>query len=75
MDVVEEHTISRRSRRAGDRLLESFDLSVWVYRGADWLVRDPDGPHVAREAHTVQFEPTVVESFDGVAKASRRSSA
>jgi hydroxymethylpyrimidine pyrophosphatase-like HAD family hydrolase len=38
-----------------------------VYRGADWLVRDPDGPHVEREAHTVQFEPTVVESFEGAA--------
>ena len=27
---------------------------------------DPDGPHVDREAHTVQFEPTVVASFEGV---------
>jgi Cof subfamily protein (haloacid dehalogenase superfamily) len=47
-------------------LLESFDLSVWVYRGAEWLVSDPDGAHVAREAQTVQFEPTVVPSYDGV---------
>ena len=47
-------------------LLESFELSVWVYRGADWLVVDPDGPHVAHEAMTVGFEPTVVGSFDGI---------
>lgn len=47
-------------------LLESFGLDVWIYRGADWLVRDPDGPHVDREAQTVQFGPTVVASFDGV---------
>ena len=43
----------------------SHELSVWVYRGADWLVRDPEGPHVARESSTVQFSPKVVESFDG----------
>ena len=47
-------------------LLESHELSVWVYRGADWLVRDPDGPHVARETHTVQYAPTVVDDFGGV---------
>ena len=51
----------------GGALLESFSLSVWVYRGADWLVRDPEGPHVAKEARTVQFEPSVVDDFDGVA--------
>ena len=54
---------------AADReLLESHALSVWVYRGADWFVRDPDGPHVAHESSTVQFEPTVVDSFDGLAR-------
>ena len=50
---------ARGARRSRDdlvaptiELLESFGLSVWVYRGADWLVRDPDGPHVdARGAH------------------------
>jgi Cof subfamily protein (haloacid dehalogenase superfamily) len=66
MAVLEEHVIPDDVVAPTIRLLESFDLSVWVYRGADWYVRDPDGPHVAREAHTVQFEPTVVESFDGI---------
>jgi Cof subfamily protein (haloacid dehalogenase superfamily) len=47
-------------------LLDSLDLDVWVYRGSDWLVRDPDGAHVAREAATVQFAPTVVDSFAGL---------
>ena len=66
LTVLEEHVIPDDVVAPTIRLLESFDLSVWVYRGADWYVRDPDGPHVAREAHTVQFEPTVVESFDGI---------
>ena len=49
-------------------LLESFELDVWLYRGADWYVRDPDGPHVQHEARTVQFAPTVLESFEGIAE-------
>src|SRR5262249_4311269 len=46
--------------------LESFSLSVWVYRGSDWYVRDLDGPHVAREASTVGFAPSVVLSYEGI---------
>jgi Cof subfamily protein (haloacid dehalogenase superfamily) len=46
-------------------LLDGSGLSVWVYRDGQWLVRDPNGPHVEREAHTVQFPPTVADSFDG----------
>jgi Cof subfamily protein (haloacid dehalogenase superfamily) len=72
MDVLEEHVLPEELVPAAIGLLESYALSVWVYRGADWLVRDPDGPHVARESSTVQFEPTIVDSFDelasGVAK-------
>lgn len=53
-------------------LLEGFALDAWAYRGADWYVRDPRGSHVAREAATVQFEPTVRASLadlgEGVVK-------
>jgi Cof subfamily protein (haloacid dehalogenase superfamily) len=47
--------------------LESAGVDVWIYRGADWYIRRLDAPHVAREQFTVQFDPTVVESFDGLA--------
>ncbi len=67
MEVVEQHVIPDELVAPAIELLESFELSVWVYQGADWLVRDPDGPHVARESHTVQFSPKVVDGFDGVA--------
>ena len=66
MEVLEEHTIPDDVVDGALDLLGSFGLSMWVYRGADWLVLDPDGPHVAREAHTVQFEPTVVDAFEGL---------
>ena len=44
-------------------------MSVWVYRGADWFVLDPQGPHVAREAWTVKFDPTPIDSFTPVSDA------
>jgi hypothetical protein len=66
MGVLEERTIADDLIASTIELFESFELSVWVYRGADWLVRDADGAHVEHESHTVQFEPTVVDSFDDV---------
>ena len=44
--------------------MSSFDLSVWIYRGADWYVPDLTGPHVEHEAWTVKFEPKVMGRID-----------
>jgi Cof subfamily protein (haloacid dehalogenase superfamily) len=66
MRMIEERTIPADAVPRTVEILERFGLSIWVYCGADWLVRDPEGPHVAREASTVQFEPTVVDGFDDV---------
>ncbi|MDP9172600.1 MAG: Cof-type HAD-IIB family hydrolase [Planctomycetota bacterium] len=52
--------------------VEAHGLDVWVYRGNDWFVRDPNGAHVARETFTVKFGPTVVKSFDGVLDATAK---
>lgn len=46
--------------------MRSHGLFVWVYSGTGWYVTDPDGPHVRREASTVRFEPTVVDSLSGL---------
>jgi HAD superfamily hydrolase (TIGR01484 family) len=66
MSVVEERTVPDDIVAPMVELLESFGLDAWLYRGADWFVRDPDGPHVAREAQTVQFAPSVVDDFGGL---------
>ena len=71
MEVLEERTIPDDLVDPTIDLLERFGLSIWVYRGADWLVRDPEGPHVARESHTVQFEPSVVDGFEGATKVAK----
>jgi Cof subfamily protein (haloacid dehalogenase superfamily) len=66
MDVVAERVVPEDVVAPTVALLESFDLSIWLYQGASWFVRDPEGPHVAHESTTVQFPPTVVESFAGI---------
>jgi Cof subfamily protein (haloacid dehalogenase superfamily) len=64
---VERHALPGALVPVVVELLESFALDVWVYRGADWYVRNPEGSHVEHEAQTVQFAPTVLGSFDGIA--------
>ena len=66
MTVLEQRVVPDELVAAVVELLASFRLGVWVYRGADWLVRDLEGAHVQREALTVGFEPTVVESYEGI---------
>jgi Cof subfamily protein (haloacid dehalogenase superfamily) len=66
LSVLEQRVIPEVVVQPVIELLRDRGLGVWVYSGADWLLQDPKGPHVAREAWTVKFEPTVVQSFDGV---------
>jgi Cof subfamily protein (haloacid dehalogenase superfamily) len=66
MSVIEQRTIPDDLVVPVTELNTSFGLDTWVYRGADWYVLDPKGPHVARETATVRFEPTVVDSYDGL---------
>jgi Cof subfamily protein (haloacid dehalogenase superfamily) len=66
MSVIEQRTIPDNLVVPVTELNTSFGLDTWVYRGADWYILDPKGPHVARETATVRFEPTVVDSYDGL---------
>jgi Cof subfamily protein (haloacid dehalogenase superfamily) len=72
MTVIEQRTVPADLVPGVAQLVSSFGLDVWTYRGADWYVPNAEGPHVAREAATVQFEPTVVADIgaraDGIAK-------
>ncbi|MFI9272124.1 Cof-type HAD-IIB family hydrolase [Kitasatospora sp. NPDC052896] len=66
MTVVEQRVLPAEVVPPAVALMESFGLSVWIYRGADWYVRDVTGPHVDRESWTVRFTPTLVPGFDGL---------
>jgi Cof subfamily protein (haloacid dehalogenase superfamily) len=66
MTVVEQRVLPLEIVRPVADLMSSFDLTVWIYRGAEWFVPDPKGPHVEREAWTVKFEPKVMTGLDGL---------
>jgi Cof subfamily protein (haloacid dehalogenase superfamily) len=68
MTVIERRVLPEDLIRPLSQLMESFGLSVWLYRGTDWYVPDLEGPHVAREAWTVKFEPVLMTGFDGVTR-------
>jgi len=65
MSVIEQRSIDARLVEQIVALLGEHALDVWLYRGSDWLLRDANAAHVAKEADTVRFAPTVVDSFDG----------
>jgi Cof subfamily protein (haloacid dehalogenase superfamily) len=65
--IVAERTVPDDLVQPTIRLLDDHGLSVWVYQGEQWFVRDPHGPHIQHESTAVQFEPTSVPSFDSLA--------
>jgi Cof subfamily protein (haloacid dehalogenase superfamily) len=64
MSVIEQRVLPEDLVVPVTDMMGSFGLDVWLYSGADWYVPKADGPHVAREAWTVKFEPKVMS--DGV---------
>src|ERR1700722_17946432 len=69
MSVIEQQTIPDEVTPTVIDLLGTHGLDVWVYRGADWFIRDPKAPHVARESWTVKFDPAVFAGFASVSNA------
>ena len=66
------HDPARSSIAPTIELLRAHGLDVWLYQGADWFVQDVDGPHVDREAATVQFAPTLRADYDGLVDGHRQ---
>jgi Cof subfamily protein (haloacid dehalogenase superfamily) len=66
MTVIEQRVLPEHLVMPIAELMGSFDLTVWIYRGADWYVPDPKGPHVDREAWTVKFNPMVMSGLDNL---------
>lgn len=64
--LLESHALSAEVAKSAVECLLQHHLDAWLYTGDDWYLRDPGGPHVAREGWTVKFPPNVVASFDGL---------
>jgi Cof subfamily protein (haloacid dehalogenase superfamily) len=58
--VIEQKVLPEDAAAQALELIRACGLDAWVYRGNDWLIAKADAPHVAREARTVQFKPTIV---------------
>ena len=63
LSVIESHTLDPATAAQTLKLILDRGLDAWVYTEDEWLIRDPDAPHVAREAWTVKFDAKVVASF------------
>jgi Cof subfamily protein (haloacid dehalogenase superfamily) len=72
LSIIEQKTLPTDVAIKAVEVIRDHGLDAWVYRGNDWLITNGDAPHVAREAWTVKFQPTIVKDLtdvlDGVAK-------
>jgi Cof subfamily protein (haloacid dehalogenase superfamily) len=63
LSVIETRTLEPAAARKAAELIEKAGLDVWLYTPDDWLIRNADAPHVAREAWTVKFDAKVVKAY------------
>jgi hypothetical protein len=72
MSVISQSFVPADTARKTIAMIRQHGLDCWVYTDRDWLVRDANGAHVAREQWTVKFAPKVIPGFaahlDRVAK-------
>jgi Cof subfamily protein (haloacid dehalogenase superfamily) len=66
MTIMAEHVLPAEVAGRALEIILHHGMDAWVYSGKDWLVRDANAAHVAREQWTVKFAPTVVEDFKDV---------
>jgi Cof subfamily protein (haloacid dehalogenase superfamily) len=63
LSIIESHMLDAATAERAMTLILDQKMDVWVYTEDEWLVRDINGPFVAREIFTLGFKPTVVPSF------------
>jgi Cof subfamily protein (haloacid dehalogenase superfamily) len=63
LSVIETRKLSAEAARQTIDLIDECGLDAWLYTDTDWQIHTEDAPHVAREAWTVKFPPTVVRQY------------
>lgn len=63
LSVIESRTLEPGAARQTLALILDRGLDAWLYTETEWLIRDIEAPHVAREAWTVKFDARVVPEF------------
>ena len=63
LSVIETRALAPAVARQAIDIIRNHRMDAWLYTATDWQIYAKDAPHVAREAWTVKFEPTVVPRF------------
>ena len=63
LTVIEMRKLAPDVARQAIDMIQKHGMDAWLYTGTDWQIHKKDAPHVAREAWTVKFEPTVVDKY------------
>ena len=66
LSVIDERALPDYVVPAIVEAIEAHGIDVWIYSATEWYVRSRQAARVDSEAATVQYEPTVVPTFDGV---------
>ncbi len=66
MTLLEVKRLSEEAARDAIDLFRLRGVEVWGFADNNWLVTDDASAYIARERHTVGFDPTVVADFEGV---------
>ena len=64
--VIEQNSLPKDVTEQAISVIRKHNLDVWIYLEKDWYVQDRHGAHVDHDSKTVQFEPIVVDSYDGL---------
>ena len=46
--------------------IESYGLDIWLNSDRHWYLKDANGVHVAHHMESLQFEPTVINSYEDI---------
>jgi Cof subfamily protein (haloacid dehalogenase superfamily) len=63
LSIISQHLLPPAIARQAVDIIEGHGAQAWIFRGQDWLLRDPAGPYVGREQHTIGYPPIIVEDF------------
>ncbi len=63
LSVISQHLLCGAVARQAVDIIEAHGAQAWIFCGQDWLLRDPAGPYVGREQHTIEYPPIIIEDF------------
>jgi len=63
LSPLTQHLMSPVAARQAVEIIAAHGAQAWLFRGEDWLARDPAGPYVGLEEKTILYPPIIVEEF------------